>query len=202
MPLQLRPHSAATHAIINGVPYEQRAPSYESIEAIPEVNPPQHLPQQQTTLGDVLSVLPEKINRLRSDAELFWKVREMVGTLSNESYDVRQDLRNRICSYSQLQRDWKETENIAPSQRAIDDALRFLDLIPANAVPPRVAPAGDGEISFFWKQSGLYLDVGFRGNGEIHYYARRDDIALDDDDCETFAGASLPRSVLFAIPTD
>ena len=88
-----------------------------------------------------------------------------------------------------------------PSQGAIDDALRFVDLLPGDSPTPHVSVADDGEINFFRRTHGLYVDVGFFGDGQIHYYARVEELGIDVDGSEPFTGRSLPRDLVLPIIT-
>ena len=112
----------------------------------------------------------------------------------------RQIAVERIQSYGNLKPDWGEPGHRVPTPNAVTDALRFLSLVPRDAELPRIAPSGDGEINFCWKGAGLYIDVGFCGDGRIDYYARNDHLGLDNDGSEGFSGESIPENVLSAIP--
>ena len=74
---------------------------------------------------------------------------------------------------------------------AVKDALRFIDLIPATATLPQVALADDGEINFFWRGDGLLIDVGFVGDGTMHYYVADEGEGVDVDASIEFSGRSL-----------
>ena len=74
-----------------------------------------------------------------------------------------------------------------PSPDAIDEALRFVELLPADAPTPHVSVADDGEVNFFRRGPGLFIDVGFFGDGRIHYYARVDALEIDVDGSAPFS---------------
>ncbi len=86
-----------------------------------------------------------------------------------------------------------------PSQDAINAALRFVDLLPVDSPVPHVSLADDGEVNFFWRNGGVYVDAGFFGDGQIYYYARVDDLGIDVDGAEPFTGRSLPRNLVIPI---
>ena len=90
-------------------------------------------------------------------------------------------------------------EDGRPSPAAISDALRFIDLLPADGPMPHVAVADDGEVNFFRRREGLFVDVGFFGDGQIHYYARVESQGIDVDGSEPFSGRSLPRDLVIPI---
>lgn len=84
--------------------------------------------------------------------------------------------------------------------RAVNDALRFIDLIPATATLPQVALADDGEVNFFWRGAGLLIDIGFVGDGMMHYYVSDEAQGVDADDSTRFGGRSLPPDILTTMP--
>lgn len=91
--------------------------------------------------------------------------------------------------------------NVAsPSSQAVEDALSFIELIPDDAEPPSVALADDGEINFYWRQEGLFIDVGFVGDSKMHYYACSDADQIDVDGSVDFAADALPQYLAAAIP--
>ena len=83
---------------------------------------------------------------------------------------------------------------------AVNDALRFIDLIPATATLPQVALADDGEINLFWREDGLLIDIGFIGDGMMHYYISDEAQDVDSDASIQFSGRSLPSDIEMAIP--
>ena len=86
-----------------------------------------------------------------------------------------------------------------PSVDAINDALRFVDLLPVDAPPPHVSVADDGEINFFRSGPGLYVDIGFFGDGQIHFYAQVEELGVDVDGSQPFTGRSLPRDLIIPL---
>ena len=115
------------------------------------------------------------------------------------SYDAWQaairGLRERISGYGNLSRDGSRTGAEIPNAMAVADARRFLDLLPRGIRLPRIAPVSDGEVNFFWKTSSVHLDVGFYGDGNIDYYARSEELDVDDDGSEVFDGRTLPVAI-------
>lgn len=95
-----------------------------------------------------------------------------------------------------------DPNGMRPSLDAIDEALRFVELLPADAPAPHVSVADDGEVNFFRRGPGLFIDVGFFGDGRIHYYARVDALEIDVDGSAPFSGRSLPRDLVIPITTD
>lgn len=83
---------------------------------------------------------------------------------------------------------------------AVHDALRFIDLLPATAILPYVALADDGEVNFYWRGNGLLIDVGFIGDGLMHYYVSEGASGMDVDASVPCGSQSLPPDVARAMP--
>ena len=120
--------------------------------------------------------------------------------LSGIPVDYREQLRERIRSVM-INAD-NCLNGTSPSRQAIDDALQFVDLLPADARVLHVSAADDGEINFFRRGHGVFVDIGFFGDGEIHYYACVDALGIDVDGSQPFTGRSLPRDLVIPITTD
>ena len=81
--------------------------------------------------------------------------------------------------------------------KAVNDALQFIDLIPATATLPYVALADDREINFYWRRGkSLLIDVGFIGDGMMHYYVWDEASGADVDASIPFSGRSLPADIV------
>ena len=109
--------------------------------------------------------------------------------------DRKSNLRKQVLSY------WAERPRDSSVVQAVNDALKFIDLVPATAVLPHVAFAEDDEVNFFWRQDGLFIDIGFVGDGMMHYYVSADAQGVDSDASIQFIGRSLPRDIMKTIPT-
>jgi hypothetical protein len=71
---------------------------------------------------------------------------------------------------------WNRPETAAPSHAALEDAAHFVQSHDFAALPlPSIGAADDGEINFWWESGGLYLDLGFCGDGSYSFYARLPD---------------------------
>ena len=105
------------------------------------------------------------------------------------------DLRRQVLSYR------AERPRDSAVASAINDALGFIDLLPATAILPNVALAEDGEVNFYWRRgNGLLVDVGFVGDGLMHYYVSEEDRGVDVDASIPFSGRSLPPVIAQAVP--
>ena len=79
----------------------------------------------------------------------------------------------------------------------MNDALTFIDLIPTAATLPYVALAEDGEVNFYWRlRKSLLIDVGFVGDGMLHYYLWDEAGGVDVDASIPFNGRSLPPDIV------
>lgn len=90
---------------------------------------------------------------------------------------------NRIRSYLPLEEPPEETDPagnrvIYPSVAAVDDAVRFVNLLPPRIPLPKVGRADDGEIV---------------------YFARAERSLIDCDGTALITGSSLPRDLTAAI---
>ena len=123
--------------------------------------------------------------------ELQW----LVGTNCNRQYtDRTSNLRKQVLSYR------VERPHDSSTVQAVNDALKFIDLIPVTAILPYVALAEDGEVNFFWRRDGLFIDIGFVGDGMMHYCVSADAQGVDSDASIQFSGRSLPRDIVKTIP--
>lgn len=87
--------------------------------------------------------------------------------------DERALLIDELRQYEQLESGWDGNEaDIAPSRAAVDEAIQFVENLPAFVALPEPMVSSDGEVGLFWKSSELYLDVGFRGCGECSYFGK------------------------------
>ena len=130
----------------------------------------------------------------RFDASFFNEL-WLIGTHVVEQYaDRTSDLRKRVLSYR------AERPRDSSVAKAVNDALQFIDLIPPTAILPYVALADDGEVNFYWRRECLLIDVGFVGDGNIHYYVWDEASGVDVDASIPFSGRSLPPDIVKAVP--
>ena len=127
-----------------------------------------------------------------SYADEFW----LIGTHSAErGADRTSDLRRQVLSYQM------ECPHDSSVAKAVNDALKFINLVPATAALPYVALAADGEVNFYWRRGqSLLIDVGFFGDGMMHYYVWDEASGVDVDDSILFSGRSLPRCIVNSVP--
>ncbi len=94
-------------------------------------------------------------------------------------------LKNELRLYTNLPANWDGQGGIAPSRKAANEALAFLDLLPPDILLPKPMVEGDGELSLYWRREGKYLELGFLGDGHVDYYgedeASGDEIMSKDE---------------------
>ena len=117
--------------------------------------------------------------------------------------DPKSVLRLRIQSFLCLPNlagyDFAGNPVLNPSEETVKEALRFLDLLPPRIPMPIVGRADDGEINFFWRRTGVFIDVGFYGDGNLYYLARIEASDLDRDGMEPIRAPVLPRDLIVAL---
>lgn len=106
-------------------------------------------------------------------------------------------LHNEMVSYRALQAGWDGVGSVAPSRGVIDSALAFLALLPDTVSLPETSVAADGEVGFFWKSQGVYIDVGFPAPGRISYYASAHGLIARD--AGPFDGSTISQELLTVI---
>jgi hypothetical protein len=72
---------------------------------------------------------------------------------------------------------WKGPGSLAASQKAVDDAEAFARQLFGfpDMEMPNIGLAADGEINFYWKNGDIALDLGFFGDGTYSYFAEGSD---------------------------
>jgi hypothetical protein len=81
-------------------------------------------------------------------------------------------LLDELNEYNHLQDGWDGAGSIRPTPRSIEAARKFIDSVEASYVAPELSLAYDGEISVFWRETKLYVDVSFRANGKTSLFAK------------------------------
>jgi hypothetical protein len=69
---------------------------------------------------------------------------------------------------------WKGPNSLGPTNRAIGNAKTFAALVLAdsNIEPPHIGLAADGEITFFWQNPNILIDLSITGDGIYSCFAR------------------------------
>ncbi|MER8859448.1 hypothetical protein NKI09_17600 [Mesorhizobium sp. M0757] len=116
--------------------------------------------------------------------------------------DRNADLSAQVISYGFLETDWDGAGGVTPSSETVANALSFIDLLPLGSIPTGAMVEGTGEVGFYWKKPGTYIDITF-DQSNIVYYAK---VPHPDSNepmvvkgRSKFNGASLPKDLLTAI---
>lgn len=87
--------------------------------------------------------------------------------------DERSLLIDELRQYEQLEPGWDGTEDdVAPSRIAIDEAINFVENLPPFVHLPEPMVSSDGQVGLFWHDARIYLDIGFRGQGECIFFGK------------------------------
>jgi hypothetical protein len=62
-----------------------------------------------------------------------------------------------------------EDEGAPPTRDAFLDATAFINMLPTSIPIPEVYASGDAEFGFTWSLSGRFLEVAFRGDGDLRW---------------------------------
>ena len=89
------------------------------------------------------------------------------------SVNIESELRNELASYADLGDNWDEEGAKAPTQRAVNDALCFLNRKPAGIPFPYPEVGAGGEVGVYWedRKTRIFAEVNFEGDGTYAYFA-------------------------------
>jgi len=86
------------------------------------------------------------------------------------------------------------------SEESAQSAKKFLDCLPGNAILPRVAPDGEGDIMFVWDAPGHPNCVVTVEKHSLHLASGLGTPEAMHVDDKRFLGVQIPRSILKHIP--
>ncbi len=93
--------------------------------------------------------------------------------LTHVSLVPARDTRTRLHSKLDMAREAAdlidEDEGAPPTRDAFLDASAFIDMLPTSIPVPEVYASGDAEAGFTWSVSGRFLEVAFRGDGNLRW---------------------------------
>jgi hypothetical protein len=69
---------------------------------------------------------------------------------------------------------WKGPDSLGPTERTIGEAKIFASLVLTDSAidPPHIGLAADGEVTFFWQNSKITIDLRIAGDGTYAYFAK------------------------------
>jgi hypothetical protein len=88
-----------------------------------------------------------------------------------------------LMSYTTLHHDWDGEGALAPSQDAVSDALRMLEVAPMEVTAPKPMVLATGDVAIYWDFGDTYAEIGFDGSGTYYAFGSapgRDPVHLDD----------------------
>ena len=100
-----------------------------------------------------------------------------------------------LLSYLALPEGWDGYQGSPVPQEAVEDAMFFASLRPADIRIPYAQVSSTGEVGLYWREEGVHAEVFFEGNGTYYYYASWTDadgneIERYKDDCKISDGWS------------
>ncbi|MBT0670786.1 hypothetical protein HT136_20680 [Novosphingobium profundi] len=101
--------------------------------------------------------------------------------ISDDGYfqDERALLIDELRQYERLENGWDGADDdIAPSREAIDEAIHFVESLPPFVDLPEPMVSSDGQVGFFWHDANIYLDIGFRGQGECTFFGKSGNLKI------------------------
>lgn len=110
--------------------------------------------------------------------------------------DERALLIDELRQYEQLENGWDGADDdIAPSRVAIDEAIHFVENLPPFVDLPEPMVSSDGQVGFFWHDVNIYLDIGFRGQGQCTFFGKVGDLKIKGKEVVN-SSEPVPASVL------
>lgn len=120
----------------------------------------------------------------RPSTEAFWQARvriqdqprartPQIPSWHTAPLDSETKLRSELDSYVNLPDNWDGEGGAAPSQSAVDDALKFLDKRPADIPLPRPDQGSEGAVGIYWddNEARVFAEATFEGDGTFAYFA-------------------------------
>lgn len=86
------------------------------------------------------------------------------------------DLTSQIEEFRSRKDGWKGPDSLGPREPTIDGAKTFAKAVLADSKidPPHIGLAADGEITFFWQNPKITIDLRIAGDGTYAYFAKPD----------------------------
>ena len=98
-----------------------------------------------------------------------------VSTLATKDslFQEEQALRAELNSYAKLKNNWDDEGATAPSAKAVQDAIAFLDSRPEGIPLPLPEVASIGDVGIYWDEDDIFAEVQFGGDQAYSYYTER-----------------------------
>jgi hypothetical protein len=104
----------------------------------------------------------------------FPQVQVIAGALGLEHNPATDTAISQIQEFRSHTDGWKGANSLGPTERTIDEAKTFAEVVLADSKiePPHIGLAADGEITFFWQNPKITIDLTITGEGTYAYFAK------------------------------
>ena len=131
--------------------------------------------QVSATEGDLLAVKP--VRTLNNTDFLATRGSAAIANALAPAQNTAIDTAiSQIQEFHSLKDGWKGPNSLGPTECAIDDAKTFATMVLADSKiePPHIGLAADVEITLFWQNPIITIDLTIAGDGTYAYFAKPD----------------------------
>lgn len=97
---------------------------------------------------------------------------ETKSSVALQGLTPRELLKREVAAYSEISPIANPSDIPPPSSEVINEALRFIDLIPSRLPLPRPMLSANGEVELYWDLEHGYADVSFESKDSIVFFSR------------------------------
>ena len=129
---------------------------------------PMNVTGKSSVLGWLIGTLIHKTHSWLSSA----RPRDSISDI-NENPEIN-DLTSQIEEFRSCKDGWKGPDSLGPREPTIDGAKTFAKAVLADSTIdlPHIGLAADGEITFFWQNPKITIDLSIAGDGTYAYFAK------------------------------
>jgi hypothetical protein len=98
--------------------------------------------------------------------------------------------------YLNLKENWDGYSGVAPTEKTINDAIKFVKSLPQQIPLPE--PMVAGTVGHYWESQGIYAEIGFEGDGTFWCYGEDNE---GNEAGEDRLGSQLPADLLKMLKT-
>jgi hypothetical protein len=102
--------------------------------------------------------------------------------------------------YLNLKENWDGYSGVAPTEKQINDAIKFVKSLPQQIPLPEPMVAGSGTVGLYWESQGIYAEIGFEGDGTFWCYGE-DNEGNEAGEDRLDLGSQLPADLLKMLKT-
>ena len=100
-----------------------------------------------------------------------------------------------LLDYLNLKEDWDGYGGVAPFEKTVNETILFVKTLPKMMPLPEPMIAGSGIIGLYWDNQGIYVEIGFEGDGTFWCYAE-DAEGHEAGEDSILVGDELPSDLL------